>query len=169
MGEAESTSFEDHVFDLACVGQALHWLDYDRFWPELDRLLKPGGIFAAWGYIFPNMNQELDDVLEETLYPVIKPYWSARNQLLWNHYEDVNVPYLRLDTPEFKFSIEWNLIELLTYVHTWSAVRRCMESLGDGFYTETCERVRKVWGSKSTRREIRMDFCFLATQKQSTV
>ena len=165
--ESESTLFDDQIFDLVCVGQALHWFDYDRFWPELDRLLKPGGIFAAWGYNFPSMNPDIDEVLEETLYPVIKPYWSDRNRLLWNHYRDVAIPYRRLDAPHFTFSIEWDLAELLTYIHTWSAVRRCMDALGDSFYTEACERVRKLWGNESKRREIRMDFCFLATQKET--
>lgn len=163
--EAEATPFDAQSFDLVCVGQALHWFDHDRFWPELERLLKPGGIFAAWGYNFPCMNPDLDRVLEQTLYPVIQPYWSDRNQLLWNHYRDVAIPYKRLDVPPFTFSIEWNVDELLAYIHTWSAVRRCMDALGDDFYTETAERVREIWGNASTRREVRMDFCFLATRK----
>lgn len=163
---SESTPFIDHAFDLVCVGQALHWFDYDKFWPELDRVLKPGGVFAAWGYIFPSMNPELDEVLQETLYPVIKPYWSERNRLLWNHYRDVNVPYRRLDSPEFTFSIEWNLEEFLTYIHTWSAVRRCMDELGAEFYSKTCDGLRGLWGEKLKRRLIKMGFCFIATQKE---
>ena len=27
---------------------ALHWFDYDEFYPELDRILTPGGVFAAF-------------------------------------------------------------------------------------------------------------------------
>ena len=165
--EAESTSFENQTFDLICVGQALHWFDYAKFWPEVDRLLKPGGVFAAWGYIFPSMNREIVEVLEETLYPVILPYWSERTRLLWNHYRDVEIPYRRLDSPRFDFSVEWNLDELLAYIHTWSAVRRCMEAQGDAFYTEACNSLGKLWGTKSKRRLIKMDFCFIATQKEA--
>ena len=162
---SESTPFADHAFDLVGVGQALHWFDYDRFWPELDRVLRPGGVFAAWGYVFPNMNADLDGVLAETLYPVIEPYWSDRNRLLWNHYRDIAIPYQRLDTPAFTFSVSWTRAQLLAYIRTWSAVGRCIDDRGDGFYIDACERVRRVWGDPSQPREIRMDFCFVASQK----
>jgi len=32
---AESTHFADNTFDLITVAQALHWFDYDKFWPEV--------------------------------------------------------------------------------------------------------------------------------------
>ena len=164
---AESTDFDNQAFDTICVGQALHWFDYEKFWPEVDRLLKPNGVFVAWGYIFPNMNPAIDNVLNDTLYPVIAPFWSERNRLLWNHYRDVQIPYHRLDVPQFKFVIDWNLEELLAYICTWSAVQRCMDALGDAFYTETCHKVSELWGDKATRQRIEMGFCFIATQKKT--
>jgi SAM-dependent methyltransferase len=47
---AEKTGLDDRSVDLVTVAQALHWFDYDTFFPEVKRVLKPGGIFAAWGY-----------------------------------------------------------------------------------------------------------------------
>ncbi|WP_390616018.1 class I SAM-dependent methyltransferase [Botrimarina colliarenosi] len=52
VSESESTPFDDQSFDLVCVGQALHWFDYDRFWSELDRVLKPGGVLRRGGMFF---------------------------------------------------------------------------------------------------------------------
>jgi ubiquinone/menaquinone biosynthesis C-methylase UbiE len=49
---AESTTFIDESFDAVCVAQALHWFDYELFWPEVQRVLKPSGVFAAW-QLFP--------------------------------------------------------------------------------------------------------------------
>ena len=47
---AEQTTYQDASFDAVCVAQALHWFDYSRFYPEVHRVLKPGGAFVAWGY-----------------------------------------------------------------------------------------------------------------------
>jgi ubiquinone/menaquinone biosynthesis C-methylase UbiE len=47
---AERTSFPNNSFDFICVAQALHWFDYKQFWPEVTRVLRPSGIFAAFGY-----------------------------------------------------------------------------------------------------------------------
>jgi ubiquinone/menaquinone biosynthesis C-methylase UbiE len=56
---SERTPFADNTFDLVCVAQALHWLDFGLFWPEVTRVLKPGGVFAAWGYSWTAINLRL--------------------------------------------------------------------------------------------------------------
>jgi len=47
---AEHTNFADQQFDLITVAQALHWFNFEKFWPEGLRVLKPGGVFSAWAY-----------------------------------------------------------------------------------------------------------------------
>lgn len=51
IGSAEDLSFlpSDSV-DVAVAGQSAHWFDYGRAWPELARVLRPGGTLAFWGY-----------------------------------------------------------------------------------------------------------------------
>ncbi|KAL2192853.1 methyltransferase-like protein [Corynascus similis CBS 632.67] len=50
-GGAEDLSFlPDASVDFAVAGQAAHWFDYARAWPELARVVKPGGTLAFWGY-----------------------------------------------------------------------------------------------------------------------
>lgn len=47
----EDLSFlEDNSADLVTVAQALHWINHDLFYAEVERVLKPGGVFAAYGY-----------------------------------------------------------------------------------------------------------------------
>lgn len=36
--------------DLAVAGEAAHWFDYTRAWPELARVVGKGGSLAFWGY-----------------------------------------------------------------------------------------------------------------------
>ncbi|KAG5981124.1 hypothetical protein E4U55_003260 [Claviceps digitariae] len=48
---AEDLSFlADDAVDMIVAGQSAHWFDYDRAWPELNRVLRPGGSLAIWGY-----------------------------------------------------------------------------------------------------------------------
>ncbi|KAI2621449.1 S-adenosyl-L-methionine-dependent methyltransferase [Hypomontagnella submonticulosa] len=50
-GGAEDLSFlSDGAVDMAVAGQAAHWFDYDKVWPNLARVVRPGGTVAFWGY-----------------------------------------------------------------------------------------------------------------------
>jgi trans-aconitate 3-methyltransferase len=44
------TGIEDGSVDMVVAGQAAHWFDYPRLWPELRRVLRPDGTMAFWGY-----------------------------------------------------------------------------------------------------------------------
>ncbi len=50
-GGAEDLGFlDDASVDAVVAGQAAHWFDYGRVWPELARVVRPGGTLAFWGY-----------------------------------------------------------------------------------------------------------------------
>lgn len=58
LSTAESSTIDSLSIDLVTVGTALHWFDFDSFFKELKRVLKPDGFFAAWGYGLPGVNRE---------------------------------------------------------------------------------------------------------------
>jgi SAM-dependent methyltransferase len=158
---AEATSFGDGTFDAVCVAQALHWFNYERFWPEVKRVLRPAGVFAAWGYNWPHVDQSVDQALNETFLAVLNPYWAQQNKLLWDGYKDISFPFQRLDTPDFELKVHWTVYEYFAYLHTWSATRRCMDKLGDGFFMDSFKEISKLWGS-SAIRTVSMDFVVVA-------
>lgn len=43
---AEDLPFDDNHFNLITVGQAVHWFDRPKFYPEMARVLNKGGILA---------------------------------------------------------------------------------------------------------------------------
>lgn len=49
---AESLPFlPDKSVDLVVAGEAAHWFDYVRLFPELNRVVKPDGSLAFWAYV----------------------------------------------------------------------------------------------------------------------
>lgn len=48
---AESLPFiKPHTVDLVSAAQAAHWFDYPALFPEMARIVRPGGTLAFWGY-----------------------------------------------------------------------------------------------------------------------
>lgn len=155
---AEKTNFAENQFDLVSVAQALHWFDHERFWTEVKRVLKPNGIFAAWGYAWFSINPAADKAFKENFLAPIEPYWAAQNQLLWNHYRDVPIPFEQIETPQFEMSVTWDFDELFAYIQTWSAAREHIRENGDAFLGHTYEAMLPAWGNPQEKKRIAMDF-----------
>ncbi|CAE6415610.1 unnamed protein product [Rhizoctonia solani] len=51
VSQAEKLSFlGDNSVDMVVAAQAAHWFNYNTLFPELARVLKPGGTVAIWNY-----------------------------------------------------------------------------------------------------------------------
>ena len=160
---AEQTPFTDNSFDLVCVAQALHWFDYQRFWPEVKRVLKPDGVFAAWGYNWPDWGEDLSAPLQTHFLDIIEPYFAPHNRLLWDHYRDVELPFKSIEKLDLEMTVEWSLAELFDMLHSASATRVCMRENGDGFFNKAQRLIADIWGDPSTRRTFHMDtVCLVA-------
>src|SRR5579875_1700604 len=58
---AEHTGLPDRCADIVTASQALHWFDADRALPEIARILRPGGVFAAYDSQWPpTIDPEVD-------------------------------------------------------------------------------------------------------------
>lgn len=82
-GSAESTPFLDEgEVDCIVAGQAAHWFNYEKLWPEMKRLLREGGTIAFWGYKDPALVDypKATEILNRNTYgpdpETIGPYWS---------------------------------------------------------------------------------------------
>jgi SAM-dependent methyltransferase len=52
-GSAEQTGLPDGCADIVTASQAMHWFDPSRALPEIVRILRPGGVFAAYDCDWP--------------------------------------------------------------------------------------------------------------------
>ena len=82
-GSAESSPFlQDASVDCIVAGQAAHWFNYEKLWPELKRILRKGGTVAFWGYKDPALVDfpKATKILDRNKYgedpETLGPYWS---------------------------------------------------------------------------------------------
>ena len=60
--QAECLPVKSGCADLIAVAQAAHWLNFDRFYAEARRVLRPGGVVAVWTYGFFKTDQHGDRI-----------------------------------------------------------------------------------------------------------
>ncbi|KAI0889188.1 S-adenosyl-L-methionine-dependent methyltransferase [Annulohypoxylon maeteangense] len=81
-GSAEDLSFlSDGSVDMAVAGQAAHWFDYGKVWPNLARVVRPGGTVAFWGYKDNVLlgTEHVTEIMEEFIYGFdeVAPGWTG--------------------------------------------------------------------------------------------
>jgi SAM-dependent methyltransferase len=153
---AERTDFPAAAFDAVCVAQALHWFHHDAFFAELDRVLKPGGLFAVWGYDVMQVTAPIDAQFERGVLAPLAPYWPAQNRILWNGYRDIAIPFDPLDAPALRIELAWTFAEFMAYVNTWSAVKRLVQERGTAALAGAWTALASAWGPADQRREVTM-------------
>jgi SAM-dependent methyltransferase len=122
---AERTAFADNAFDAVTVAQALHWFDFTRFWSEVTRVLKPGGLFCAWGYAQFQCSDEVRKALLEPVEKIVSPHWSPNNAILWRGYreEELAFPFTSFRPSGMSIELRWPSAQLAAYMSTWSAYK----------------------------------------------
>jgi len=98
--KGESVDFlSDGGVDMVVAGQAAHWFDYPALWPEMKRVVRPGGTLAFWGYdvpVFPS-HPAASAVLHRCAYAddpdMLGPYWpQPGSEIARNLYRDIKPP-----------------------------------------------------------------------------
>jgi SAM-dependent methyltransferase len=65
-GVSTQTGLPDDCADIVTISQALHWMEPEPTFAEVARILRPGGVFAAYDYDWPPLVQwETDQAFDE--------------------------------------------------------------------------------------------------------
>lgn len=82
----------DASVDLVTVAQALHWFKFDEFYANVRRVLKPGGVIAAWCYGMNYVTPAVDVVVDR-LYQITDPYWEAGRKWIDEKFQTIPFPF----------------------------------------------------------------------------
>ena len=79
---AEHSPFlETGSVDMVAAGQAAHWFDYQKLWPEMKRIIRQNGTLAFWGYKdhvfvdYPRATKILNHYAYGNDDNLLGPYW----------------------------------------------------------------------------------------------
>lgn len=132
--------------DLISCACAIHWFDLPRFYETATRALRPGGVIAAWTYDWPRTNREpLDLVLRKLKDDILGPYWDEISVFYFNRYENLPFPFAELEPPTFETPIASSLGDLVSFLTTWSAVRKYRREEGRDPLSLVREELEEAW------------------------
>ena len=121
---AEKTNFPENTFDLITISQALHWVQFDKFYSEVNRVAKPDAWLAAWMYALVSISPEIDRFVHRHHYEILSGYWDDERNYVDENYTTVPFPFQEIACPEFEISLSWSLEEFRGYLNTWSALQK---------------------------------------------
>ncbi len=153
---AESLPFlDDSSVDMIVAGQAAHWFDYPRFFPEMQRVVRKSGTLALWGYKdpifvdYPKATKILNEYAYGMNEQLLGLYWSQPGRsIVQNKLRDIEPPLSGWeDLQRIEYEPETNgpgsgegtiflrrklkLGECMNYIRTWSSVHAWQEKHPD--------------------------------------
>ena len=150
---AERSGLPDQCIGLLTVAQALHWFDHEPFFAEARRVLKPGGIMAAWVYGTNHVEgEEIDAIVQDYYSNVVGPYWPPERAMTENAYRTIAFPFPEITTPLFRMEVRWTLEQLLGYFSSWSATNRYIKATQRNALEPLKEALAKHWGDPISPR-----------------
>lgn len=151
---AERSGLDDETIDLVTVAQALHWFDLDAFYREAGRVLRAGGVLAAWSYGVAETEDSNVNGIMERFYEALDPWWPPERSLVENGYRTLAFPFDEISAPRFEIQEHWSLAQLLGYFSSWSAVGRYIADRGDDPLAPLRRELQPVWGDPEARRTV---------------
>ncbi len=151
----DDSRLDPGTVDLVTAAQALHWFDRGTFFQECRRVLRPGGVVAAWCYGQPRIQPDIDAMVDQFYSETIGPYWPPERRLVEAGYRDIRFPFEEIATPAFTMLSRLTLSGLLSYIGTWSAVQRYRANEQRDPLLPLGDMLRKPWGESERRHEVR--------------
>ncbi len=157
--EAETLPVPDRSVDLVTAAQAVHWFDLKKFYPEVKRVLRPGGVLAVWCYLLPSVSEEIDRVLGELFRDErLCAYWPGWIEHIKSGYTTLPcLPGTKWSPFEFDATADRDLNAVCEFVETWAATRLALKA-GDSAAVACLDEGRKnlaeVWGSATRERTL---------------
>ncbi|MBS7690554.1 class I SAM-dependent methyltransferase [Pseudomonas lalucatii] len=148
--------------DLIVVAQALHWFASPAFFAEIERLLKPRGLFCAWCYGLMQIDGGLDALIEDLYRNTLAGYWLDGRASVDAGYRDIQLPLARIAVPEMALEASWHFAQLTGYLRTWSAVQLWERQHGRDPVAELTPALQRAWGDVERPRPVRWPLHFLA-------
>jgi SAM-dependent methyltransferase len=148
---AETSSLATGSVDLITVAQALHWFDFERFYTEVKRVLKPTGVVVAWTYALNEVTPAVDAVVRHLYREIVGAYWPPERQYVDACYRTIPFPLTEIQAPSIRMETNWTLHDYVSYLHTWSATQRYRQTNNRNPIELISDSLTSAWGAQELR------------------
>lgn len=148
---AEKTVFDDQMFDLIVVAQAIHWFDFEKFYAEVRRTAKNKALLSVVGYGRIEISELLDGIIADFYYNTVGIYWDKERKYVDENYATIPFPFREIATTAFTNRFYWSLDHLTGYLNTWSAVKHFTRQKGYNPVDKLQLEIGKHWGNAPIR------------------
>jgi SAM-dependent methyltransferase len=154
LAPADASGLAADSCDLVTVAQALHWFCNERHFTEVRRVLKPGGLFAAWTYTLLHGDPELSAIVKDFSVNTVGSYWPPERRWVDLGYRGMPFPCEDIETPDFEIRLDLTLKDVLAYLRTWSSTQGCIKETGVDPCVALGERLKEVWATPDAPKTI---------------
>ncbi len=167
VSSAEDSGLEPDCVDLVVVAQAVHWFDLKRFYAEVERVLRTGGVLALWSYGALRVvgSEPANRVVQAFYHDVVGPFWPPERRLVEEGYRELLFPYPDIPPPPFLMQQSWSLERFLGYLRSWSATGRYVEHHGSDPVVALQTKLRPAWGDPQGKHLIEWPLTLRAGRK----
>lgn len=152
---SEESGIGDHSVNLVTVATAIHWFDLDSFYSEVERVVCPGGILAAWTYHGGYVDPPFDHIFKHFYWEVVSSYFAQGARLVDDRYEDILLPGQAVEAPNFKVSAEWNFDQMIAFIYSWSGTQEYKRQRGEDPVDLIRDELLQIWGGRETLHTVR--------------
>jgi len=155
VARSERSGLADASVDLVTVASAIHWFDLDDFGREVVRVVRPGGLLAAWTYHVGDMEAPLDRVFRRFYDEVLRTSFAAGARLVDDRYRSLALPGEPLECPDFFVSAGWTLDRMLGFIASWSGTQEYIRQRGEDPVVLIKDELAELWGDPEGVRQVR--------------
>ena len=138
VGQAENLTCLENI-DLVASGQAVHWMNFEKFFNQCNRVLKPEGCLLIHGYDRPKLypNFKHDEKLATVAENLFSKFYSKclfhpRRKHIDNRYVSIYDALKceqKLRDDSVVNTVECSLFDFVSYLKTWSGYHAYLKNL----------------------------------------
>jgi SAM-dependent methyltransferase len=154
LAPSEQSGLNDGAIDLVAVAAAVHWFDLEAFAAEVRRVVRHGGVLAAWTYHVGIMRPPFDHLFRRFYFDVVGPHFAAGARLVDDGYATLDLPGTPVAVPRIDIAASWSLAQLVDFIHSWSGTAAYRQARGHDPVDVIRDELESVWGDPETARTL---------------
>jgi len=165
---AEHVGLKNGSVDLVTVAQAVHWFNFDEFYNEVKRVLKPRGVLAVWTYGPPEVSPQINRAVQRFFSETLSGFWPERIRYIEECYLTLPFPFEDIVPPSFAIEDKKDLDQLVGFLDSWSGAKQYLKQKGRHPIEEIWDELSDDWRDEKEKRLVRWPLYFRIGRQEKT-